>query len=280
MSGFTFNHNGRDVKLDFPARKPFVVVFFIGKRTKEVTYCASIWEAMEAYRLDKHQFPRRERILLDETGWMYHVQGERLTRLARFNLSDKTFSDKHQRQVNAAMREWDIPRYELYEGFSHIDREIWSFTVTDAQSAYDVVRDLIRRECEKAAKLDDNASLADKLEAKIMAFFKHADVERFFGLDTISMECLLKINKMPVAAKYILHTVAQGVQDVVYYPELAAGIYLSKREAQELVNLLQKKRHSAAYAGVSGIAHQLKPYVQNVLRIYHTLIESRTGDTE
>jgi len=280
MAAFTFNHNGRSAKLDFPARKPFVVVFFTGKRTSEVTYCASIWEAMEVYRLDKHRFPRRERILLDEAGWMYHAQGDRLNRLSRFNLSDKTLSDKHQRQVNAAMREWDIPRYELYEGFSHIDREIWSFTVTDAQSAYDVVRDLIRRECEKAAKLDDNAALADKLEAKIMAFFKHADVERFFGLDTISMECLLKINKMPVAAKYILHTVAQGVQDVVYYPELAAGIYLSKREAQELVNLLQKKRHSAAYAGVSGIAHQLKPYVQNVLRIYHTLIESRTGDTE
>ena len=280
MTAFTFNHNGRDVKLNFPARKPFVVVFFTGKRTVEVTYSASIWEAMEAYRLDKHRFLRRERHLLDVAGWLYHVQGERLIRLARFNSNAMMLSDKHQRQVNAAMREWDIPRYELYEGFSHIDREIWSFTVTDAQSAYDVVRDLIRRECEKAAKLDDNAALADKLEAKIMAFFKHADVERFFGLDTISMECLLKINKMPVAAKYILHTVAQGVQDVVYYPELAAGIYLSKREAQELVNLLQKKRHSAAYAGVRGVASQLKPYVKDVLHKYHTLIESKIGDTK
>lgn len=280
MSGFTFNHNGRDVKLDFPARKPFVVVFFIGKRTKEVTYCASIWEAMEAYRLDKHQFPRRERVLLDVTGWMYHVQGERMTRLARFNISDKTLSDKHQRQVNAAMREWDIPRYELYEGFNHIDREIWSFTVTDAQDAYDVVRDLIRRECEKAARLDDNAATADKLEASIRNFLKRYGVERFFGLATPAAENALTTIKMPVAAKYILYTVAQDVQDVVYYPELAAGIYLSKREAQELVNLLQKKRHNAAYAGVSGIAHQLKPYVQNVLRIYHTLIESKTGDTE
>lgn len=280
MTAFTFNHNGRDVKLNFPARKPFVVVFFTGKRTPEVTYSASIWEAMEVYRLDESHFPRRRRYLLDVAGWLYHVQGDLLHRATRVNTSDNTLSDKHQRQVQAAMSKWDIPRYELHEGFSHIDREIWSFTVTDAQCAYDVVRDLIRRECEKAAKLDDNAALADKLEAKIMAFFKHADVERFFGIDTISMERLLKINKMPVAAKYILHTVAQGVQDVVYYPELAAGIYLSKREAQELVNLLQKKRHSAAYAGVRGIAHQLKPYVRDVLRKYHTLIESKTGETK
>lgn len=280
MTAFTFNHNGRSAKLDFPARKPFVVVFFTGKRTVEVTYSASIWEAMEAYRLDESHFPRRRRYLLDVAGWLYHVQGDLLHRATRVNTSDKTLSDKHQRQVQAAMSKWDIPRYELHEGFSHIDREIWSFTVTDAQCAYDVVRDLIRRECEKAAKLDDNAALADKLEAKIMAFFKHADVERFFGIDTISMECLLKINKMPVAAKYILHTVAQGVQDVVYYPDLAAGIYLSKREAQELVNLLRKKRHNAAYAGVSGIAHQLKPYVRDVLRKYHTLIESKIGDTK
>lgn len=280
MNGFTFALNGRDIKLDFSARKPFVVIFFTGKRTVEVTYCASIWEAMEVYRLDAFRFPRRKRYLLDETGWLYHVQGDRLNRATRVYTSGKVLFRKHQRQVQAAMSKWDIPRYELHEGFSHIDREIWSFTVTDAQCAYDVVRDLIRRECEKAAKLDDNAALADKLEAKIMAFFKHADVERFFGIDTISMECLLKINKMPVAAKYILHTVAQGVQDVVYYPELAAGIYLSKREAQELVNLLQKKRHSAAYAGVRGIAHQLKPYVRDVLRKYHTLIESKTGETK
>lgn len=280
MSGFTFNHNGRDIKLNFPARKPFVVVFFTGKRTVETAYFASIWEAMEVYRLDKHRFPRRERHLLDAVGWLYHVQGDLLHRATRVNTSDNTLSDKHQRQVNAASREWNISRYGLHEGFNHIDREIWHVTTTNAQCAYDVVRDLIRRECEKAAKLDDNAALADKLEAKIMAFFKHADVERFFGIDTISMECLLKINKMPVAAKYILHTVAQGVQDVVYYPELAAGIYLSKREAQELVNLLQKKRHSAAYAGVRGIAHQLKPYVRDVLRKYHTLIESKTGETK
>lgn len=280
MTTFTFNHNGRDIKLDFSARKPFVVVFFTGKRTVEVTYCTSIWEAMEVYRLDVFRFPRRKRYLLDAAGWLYHVQGDRLNRLSRFNLSDKTLSDKHQRQVQAAMSKWDIPRYELHEGFSHIDREIWSFTVTDAQCAYDVVRDLIRRECEKAAKLDDNAALADKLEAKIMAFFKHADVERFFGIDTISMECLLKINKMPVAAKYILHTVAQGVQDVVYYPDLAAGVCLSKKEAQSLVDLLRKKRHSAAYAGVRGVASQLKPYVKDVLHKYHTLIESKIGDTE
>lgn len=280
MTAFTFNHNGRSAKLNFPARKPFVVVFFTSKRTVETAYFASIWEAMEVYRLDAFRFPRRKRYLLDAAGWLYHVQGDLLHRATRVNTSDNTLSDKHQRQVQAAMSKWDIPRYELHEGFSHIDREIWSFTVTDAQCAYDVVRDLIRRECEKAAKLDDNAVLADKLEAKIMAFFKHADVERFFGIDTISMECLLKINKMPVAAKYILHTVAQGVQDVVYYPELAAGIYLSKREAQELVNLLQKKRHSAAYAGVRGVASQLKPYVKDVLHKYHTLLENKTGDTK
>lgn len=280
MTAFTFNHNGRDIKLNFPARKPFVVVFFTGKRTVEVTYSASIWEAMEVYRLDKHRFPRRKRYLLDATGWMYHVQGERLTRLARFNINTMMLSDKHQRQVQAAMSKWDISRYGLHEGFSSIDREIWGVTVTNAQSGYDVVCDLIRRECRKAARLDDNAALADKLEAKIMAFFKHADVERFFGLDTISMECLLKINKMPVAAKYILSTVAQDVQDVVYYPDLAAGIYLTKNEAQELVNFLQKKRHNAAYAGVRGIASQLKPYVKGVLHKYHTLIESKTGDTE
>lgn len=280
MTAFTFNHNGRDIKLNFPARKPFVVVFFIGKRTVETAYFASIWEAMEAYRLDESHFPRRRRYLLDVAGWLYHVQGDLLHRATRVNTSDKTLSDKHQRQVDAASREWNIPRYELYEGFNHIDREIWHVTTTNAQCAYDVVRDLIRRECEKAAKLDDNAALADKLEAKIMAFFKHADVERFFGIDTISMECLLKINKMPVAAKYILHTVAQDVQDVVYYPDLAAGIYLSKREAQELVNLLHKKRHSAAYAGVRGIASQLKPYVRDVLHKYHTLIESKTGETK
>lgn len=67
---------------------------------------------------------------------------------------------------------------------------------------------------------------------------------------------------------------------MVYYPELAAGIYLSKREAQELVNLLQKKRHNAAYAGVSGIASQLKPYVRDVLHKHHTLLENKTGDTK
>ena len=255
MTAFTFNHNGRSAKLNFPARKPFVVVFFTSKRTVETAYFASIWEAMEVYRLDAFRFPRRKRYLLDAAGWLYHVQGDLLHRATRVNTSDNTLSDKHQRQVQAAMSKWDIPRYELHEGFSHIDREIWSFTVTDAQCAYDVVRDLIRRECEKAAKLDDNAVLADKLEAKIMAFFKHADVERFFGIDTISMECL-------------------------YYPELAAGIYLSKREAQELVNLLQKKRHSAAYAGVRGVASQLKPYVKDVLHKYHTLLENKTGDTK
>lgn len=280
MNGFTFAHNGRSAKLNFPARKPFVVVFFTGKRTVETAYFASIWEAMEVYRLDAFRFPRRKRYLLDAAGWLYHVQGDLLHRATRVDTSDKTLSDKHQRQVDAASREWNISRYGLHEGFSSIDREIWSFTVTDAQDAYDVVRDLIRRECEKAARLDDNAALADKLEAKIMAFFKHADVERFFGLDTISMECLLKINKMPVAAKYILYTVAQDVQDVVYYPDLAAGICLSKIEAQELVNLLRKKRHNAAYAGVRGIASQLKPYVKDVLHKYHTLIESKIGDTE
>lgn len=280
MSGFTFNHNGRDVKLDFPARKPFVVVFFIGKRTTEVTYCASIWEAMEAYRLDKHRFPRRERHLLDVAGWLYHVQGDLLHRTTRVNTSEKTLSDKHQRQVDAASREWNISRYGLHEGFNHIDREIWYVTTTNVQSAYDVVRDRIQYECEKVARLDGNATTADKLEAKIMAFFKRINVEQFFGLNSTAAEHVLATAKMSVAAKYILYTVAQDVQDVVYYPELAAGIYLSKREAQELVNLLQNKRHSAAYAGVSGIAHQLKPYVQNVLRIYHTLLENKIGDTE
>lgn len=280
MTAFTFNHNGRSAKLDFPARKPFVVVFFTGKRTSEVTYSASIWEAMEVYRLDESHFPRRRRYLLDVAGWLYHVQGDLLHRATRINTSDNTLSDKHQRQVQAAMSKWDIPRYELHEGFSHIDREIWSFTVTDAQCAYDVVRDPIRRECEKAAKLDDNAALADKLEAKIMTFLNRYGVSLFFGLNSIEMERVLMSNKMPVAAKYILHTVAQGVQDVVYYPELAAGIYLSKREAQELVNLLQKKRHNAAYAGVRGAASQLKPYVKDVLHKYHTLLENKTGDTK
>ena len=280
MSGFTFNHNGRDVKLNFPARKPFVVVFFTGKRTVETAYFASIWEAMEAYRLDKHRYPRRERHLLDVAGWLYHVQGDLLHRATRVNTSDKTLSDKHQRQVRAAMNKWDIPRYELYEGFSHIDREIWSFTVINAQSAYDVVRDLIRRGCEKVARLDGNAALADKLEASIRNFLKRYGVERFFGLATPTAENALTTTKMPVAAKYILHTVAKDVQDVVYYPDLAAGICLSKIEAQEFVNLLRKKRHNAAYAGVRGIASQLKPYVRDVLRKYHTLLENKTGDTE
>jgi hypothetical protein len=280
MTAFTFNHNGRSAKLDFPARKPFVVVFFTGKRTSEVSYFASIWEAMEVYRLDKHRFPRRERILLDEAGWMYHVQGDLLHRATRVNTSGKTLSDKHQRQVDAASQEWNISRYGLHEGFNHIDREIWRFTVTDAQDAYDVVRDLICRGCEKAARLDGNATTADKLEASIRNFLKRYGVERFFGLDSISMECLLKINKMPVAAKYILYTVAQDVQDVVYYPDLAAGVCLSKIEVQELVNFLRKKRHNAAYAGVRGVASQLKPYVKDVLHKYHTLIESKIGDTE
>lgn len=280
MTAFTFNHNGRDIKLNFPARKPFVVVFFTGKRTVETAYFTSIWEAMEVYRLDKHQFPRRERVLLDVTGWMYHVQGEHLTRLARFNINAMMLSDKHQRQVQATMSKWDIPRYELHEGFSSIDREIWSFTVTDAQDAYDVVRDLIRRECDKVARLDGNAATADKLEAKIMTFLNRYGVSLFFGLNSIEVESVLMSNKMPVAAKYILYTVAQDVQDVVYYPDLAAGICLSKIEAQELVNLLRKKRHNAAYAGVSGIASQLKPYVKDVLHKYHTLIESKIGDTE
>lgn len=280
MTAFTFNHNGRDIKLNFPARKPFVVVFFTGKRTVEVTYSASIWEAMEVYRLDKHRFPRRECHLLDVVGWLYHVQGDLLHRATRVNTSDKTLSDKHQRQVDAASRAWNISRYELHEGFNHIDREIWYVTTTNAQSAYDVVRERIQYECGKVARLDGNATTADKLEAKIMTFLNRYGVSLFFGLNSIEVESVLMSNKLPVAAKYILYTVAQDVQDVVYYPDLAAGVCLSKIEAQELVNFLQKKRHNAAYAGVSGIAHQLKPYVQNVLRIYHTLIESRTGDKE
>lgn len=280
MTAFTFNHNGRSAKLDFPVRKPFVVVFFTGKHTSEVTYCASIWEAMEVYRLDKHRFPRWERILLDEAGWMYHAQGDRLNRLSRFNLSDKTLSDKHQRQVLAASREWNIPRYELYEGFNHIDREIWIVVRTDAQSTYDVVRDRIRHECLKVARLDDDATLADKLEAKIMTFLNRYGVSLFFGLNSIEVESVLMSNKLPVAAKYILYTVAQDVQDVVYYPDLAAGICLSKIEAQELVNLLRKKRHNAAYAGVHGIASQLKPYVRDVLHKYHTLLGNKIGETK
>ena len=267
MTAFTFNHNGRDVKLNFPARKPFVVVFFTGKRTVETAYFASIWEAMEAYR--------RRRYLLDVAGWLYHVQGDLLHRTTRVNTSDKTLSDKHQRQVDAASREWNIPRYELYEGFNHIDREIWHVTTTNAQSAYDVVRDRIQYECDKVARLDGNATTADKLEAKIMAFFKRINVEQFFGLNSTAAEHALTTAKMPVAAKYILYTVAQDVQDVVYYPDLAAGVCLSKIEAQELVNLLRKKRHNAAYAGVIGIASQLKPYVKDVLHKYHTLIESK-----
>lgn len=280
MSGFTFAHNGRDIKLNFPARKPFVVVFFTGKHTTEVTYCASIWEAMEVYRLDAFRFLRRKRYLLDAAGWLYHVQGDLLHRATRVDTSDKTLSDKHQRQVDAASREWNISRYELHEGFNHIDREIWHVTTTNAQSAYDVVRDRIQYECNKAARLDGNATTADKLEVKIMTFLNRYGVERFFGLNSIEMERVLMSNKLPVAAKYILYTVAQDVQDVVYYPDLAAGICLSKIEAQELVNLLRKKRHNAAYAGVSGIASQLKPYVRDVLHKYHTLIESKTGDTK
>ena len=280
MTAFTFNHNGRSAKLNFPARKPFVVVFFIGKRTVETAYFASIWEAMEVYRLDAFRFPRRKRYLLDAAGWLYHVQGDLLHRATRVDTSDKTLSDKHQRQVDAASREWNISRYELHEGFDHIDREIWHVTTTNAQSAYDVVRDRIQYECDKVARLDGNATTADKLEAKIMTFLNRYGVSLFFGLNSIEVESVLMSNKLPVAAKYILSTVAQDVQDVVYYPDLAAGIYLTKNEAQELVNLLQKKRHNAAYAGVSGIASQLKPYVQDVLRKYHTLIESKIGDTE
>lgn len=280
MTAFTFNHNGRDIKLNFPARKPFVVVFFTGKRTVEVTYFASIWEAMEVYRLDKHQSPRRKRHLLDETGWLYHVQGDRLHRLERFNISDKTLSDKHQRQVDVAMREWNISRYGLHEGFNHIDREIWYVTTTNAQSDYDVVRERIRYECDKVARLDGNATTADKLETSIRKFLTRYGVERFFGLNSTAAEHALTTAKMPVAAKYILYTIAQDVQDVVYYPDLAAGICLSKIEAQELVNLLRKKRHSAAYAGVRGIASQLKPYVKDVLHKYHTLLENKTGDIE
>ena len=280
MTAFTFNHNGRDIKLNFPARKPFVVVFFTGKRTVETAYFASIWETMEAYRLDESHFPRRRRYLLDVAGWLYHVQGDLLHRATRVNTSDKTLSDKHQRQVDAASQEWNISRYGLHEGFNHIDREIWYVTTTNAQSAYDVVRDRIQYECDKVARLDGNATTADKLEAKIMTFLNRYGVSLFFGLNSIEVESVLMSNKLPVAAKYILYTVAQDVQDVVYYPDLAAGICLSKIEAQELVNLLQKKRHSAAYAGVSGIASQLKPYVKDVLHKYHTLIESKTGDTE
>lgn len=280
MTAFTFNHNGRDIKLNFPARKPFVVVFFTGKRTVETAYFASIWEAMEAYRLDAFRFPRRKRYLLDVAGWLYHVQGDLLHRATRVNTSDNTLSDKHQRQVNAASQEWNISRYGLHEGFNHIDREIWRFTITDAQSAYDVVRDRIQYECDKVARLDGNATTADKLEAKIMTFLNRYGVSLFFGLNSIEVESVLMSNKLPVAAKYILYTVAQDVQDVVYYPDLAAGICLSKIEAQELVNLLHKKRHSAAYAGVRGVAPQLKPYVKDVLHKYHTLVESKTGDTE
>lgn len=280
MNGFTFAHNGRSAKLNFPARKPFVVVFFTGKRTVETAYFASIWEAMEVYRLDAFRFLRRKRYLLDAAGWLYHVQGDLLHRATRVDTSDKTLSDKHQRQVDAASREWNISRYELHEGFNHIDREIWHVTTTNAQSAYDVVRDRIQYECNKAARLDGNATTADKLEVKIMTFLNRYGVERFFGLNSIEMERVLMSNKLPVAAKYILYTVAQDVQDVVYYPDLAAGICLSKIEAQELVNLLRKKRHNAAYAGVSGIASQLKPYVRDVLHKYHTLIESKTGGTK
>ena len=280
MTAFTFNHNGRDIKLNFPARKPFVVVFFTGKRTVEVTYSASIWEAMEAYRLDESHFPWRRRYLLDVAGWLYHVQGDLLHRATRVNTSDKTLSDKHQRQVDTASQEWNISRYGLHEGFSHIDREIWYVTTTNAQSAYDVVCDRIQYECDKVARLDGNATTADKLEASIRAFFKRINVEQFFGLNSTAAEHALTTAKMPVAAKYILYTVAQDVQDVVYYPDLAAGVCLSKIEAQELVNLLRKKRHSAAYAGVRGVASQLKPYVKDVLHKYHTLIESKIGDTE
>lgn len=280
MNGFTFAHNGRSAKLNFPARKPFVVVFFIGKRTVETAYFASIWEAMEAYRLDESHFPRRRRYLLDVAGWLYHVQGDLLHRATRVNTSDNTLSDKHQRQVLAASREWNISRYGLHEGFNHIDREIWRFTITDAQDAYDVVRDRIQYECDKVARLDGNATTADKLEAKIMTFLNRYGVSLFFGLNSIEVESVLMSNKMPVAAKYILYTVAQDVQDVVYYPDLAAGICLSKIEAQELVNLLRKKRHNAAYTGVSGIASQLKPYVRDVLHKYHTLLENKIGDTE
>lgn len=280
MSGFTFAHNGRDIKLNFPARNSFVVVFFTGKRTVETAYFTSIWEAMEVYRLDAFRFPRRKRYLLDVAGWLYHVQGDLLHRTTCVNTSDKTLSDKYQRQVLAASREWNIPRYELYEGFNHIDREIWHVTTTNAQSAYDVVRERIQYECGKVARLDGNATTADKLEAKIMTFLNRYGVSLFFGLNSIEVESVLMSNKLPVAAKYILYTVAQDVQDVVYYPDLAAGICLSKIEAQELVNLLQKKRHNAAYAGVRGIASQLKPYVKDVLHKYHTLIESKIGDTE
>lgn len=280
MTAFTFNHNGRSAKLNFPTRKPFVVVFFTGKRAPEVAYFTSIWEAMEVYRLDESHFPRRRRYLLDETGWLYHVQGDLLHRATRVYTSGKTLSDKHQRQARAAMREVNIPRYEASAEFSGIDREIWYVTTTNAQSDYDVVRDRIQYECDKVARLDGNATTADKLETSIRAFFKRNGVERFFDLNSTAAEHALKTAKIPVAAKYILYTVAQDVQSVVYYPDLAAGICLSKREAQELVNLLQKKRHSAAYAGMRGIASQLKPYVKDVLHKYHTLIESKIGDTK
>ena len=105
MTAFTFNHNGRSAKLNFPTRKPFVVVFFTGKRAPAVAYFTSIWEAMEVYRLDESHFPRRRRYLLDETGWLYHVQGDLLHRATRVYTSGKTLSDKHQRQARAAMRE-------------------------------------------------------------------------------------------------------------------------------------------------------------------------------
>ena len=178
------------------------------------------------------------------------------------------------------MREVNIPRYEASAEFSGIDREIWYVTTTNAQSDYDVVRDRIRYECDKAARLDGNTTTADKLEASIRKFLTRYGVERFFGLNSTAAEHALTTAKMPVAAKYILYTVAQDVQGVVYYPDLAAGVCLSKIEAQELVNLLRKKRHSAAYAGVNGIASQLKLYVKDVLHKYHTLLENKIGDIE
>lgn len=280
MTTFTFNHNGRDIKLDFSVRKPFAVVFFTGKRTVEVTYCASIWEAMEAYRLDESRFPRRKRYLVDAAGWLYHVQGDLLRRATRVNDDGKALSDKHRWQARAAMREVNIPRYEASAEFSGIDREIWYVTTPNAQSDYDVVRDRIQYECDKVARLDGNATTADKLETSIRKFLTRYGVERFFDLNSTAAEHALATAKMPIAAKYILSTVAQDVQDVVYYPDLAAGIFLSKIEAQELVNLLRKKRHNAAYAGVSGIASQLKPYVKDVLHKYHTLLENKIGDTK
>jgi hypothetical protein len=280
MNGFTFALNGRVIKLNLPACKPFVVVFFTGKCTVEVTYCTSIWEAMEVYRLDVFRFPRRKRYLLDAAGWLYHVQGDLLHRATRVNDDGKALSDKHQRQARAAMREVNIPRYEASAEFSGIDREIWYVTTTNAQSDYDVVRDRIQYECVKVARLDGNAPTAAKLETSIRKFLTRYGVERFFDLNSTAAEHALATAKMPVAAKYILYTIAQDVQGVVYYPDLAAGVCLSKIEAQELVNLLRKKRHSAAYAGVSGIASQLKPYVKDVLHKYHTLLENKIGETK